>query len=191
LRRAALLLAGVAVVAGCGSSNGPIAAKRARTLVLQPTDLPSGFSSFYSGKPTSVDVTPDRSDPSRFDRRGGWLARYHRSGSVSTKGPLVVVSRADVFKNAGGAKLDFELYKHDLETGPGQKVSVPKIGRETIAVASKLGSGKTASVTYSIAWRDENATAAVDVNGFTRGLTLGQAVALARVQDLRLRRAAH
>lgn len=187
--RAAVIVALAAALTGCGSSGTSISAGNPRALVLQRSDLSNAFSSFYSGPQAQIDETPHRRDLSRFDRKGGWITRFHRAGSTATPGPLVVASRVDVFKNASGAKDDFGAYTADLEQTPLTTVSVPKIGDQTLAVASRLGAGATSSVTYTIAWRRANATASVDVNGFARRLKIGDAVALARKQDLRLRAA--
>jgi hypothetical protein len=174
----------VLVLAGCGGGNN-VSQQDVAQLVLRSQDLPPVFSSFYNGALTRLDTmgTP-RSDPTRFGRKAGWIARYNRGGTAATTGPLVVESRADVFGGAGGAKRDFALYRADLAKTPGDthSVQVPKLGSETSAVTFTRP-GQVTTRFYRIAWRDRNVTAALVVDGFDGKVTLGDAVALARKQE--------
>jgi hypothetical protein len=101
-----------------------------------------------------------------------------------------VTSRADLFKDAGGAKRDFTLYEGEMQTGAATPADVAKVGDATAAAKAFQGAGAFRVVTYAIAWRRGNATAEVEANGFAKRLTLDDAVALARKQDARLRAAA-
>jgi hypothetical protein len=158
-------------------------------LVLQKSDLPKAFSIFYLGPELMADQTGPRSDTTRFDRLGGWVGRYHRSGSSKTAGPLVISSKVDLFKNAGGAKKDFELYRRQLlQLGGPKEVDLGKLGDQAEAVTTlQVGAVKVRS--YAIAWRQANATAELELNGFEGKLTLADALALARKQEDRLRNA--
>ncbi len=189
LGRSKALVLAVAVAAGlsaCGSSEATIPAKKLSKLVLQRTDLPRGFSAFYLGPQLSADQSGPRSDPKRFGRTGGWIGRYNRGGTPKTKGPLVVASRVDLFKNAGGAKRDFALYPGQLKQPGAKQVDVGKLGDQAVGVLL-LRSGPVTVRSYSIAWREQNATAELELNGFM--LTLPEALALAREQENRLRSA--
>jgi hypothetical protein len=179
-----MLAAAVFVLTGCGSSAKTIPSKDLSKLVLQRADLPPGFTVFYLGRQLSADQTGARSDPKRFGRTGGWIGRYHRGGSPRTKGPLVVASRVDLFKDAGGAKRDFELYPRQLEQGGAKEIDVGKLGDEAVGVLL-VGTGAVTVRNYAIAWRERNATAELELNGFK--LTLPEALALARKQEARLR----
>jgi hypothetical protein len=181
---------GVAALGGCGSSGPTISADRMSKLVVQPGDLGPAFSPFYDGKQLSADQTGARHDPARFGRRGGWIVRYRRAGSPRTKGPLIVASRVDLFGDAGGAKKDFSLYATDLRHIAGTKVAAPTVGSESAVYTNLQGSARIGVRSYTIAWREHNATAELQLDGFERGFVLAQALALARKQDLRLRRAA-
>lgn len=141
------------------------------------------------GRQLRGDQTARRSDPKRFGREGGWIARYHRGGSLSTAGPVVVVSRADVFGDAGGAKRDFALYRDELEGGAFEPVRVTRLGDGAVAATTLQGAGALSVRSYAIAWRRDNATAELEANGFARRFTLAQALALARKQDAHLRAA--
>jgi hypothetical protein len=189
------LLGGIALaaaslaLAGCGSgSSGPTIPKsKLSKLVLQTSDLPKGFAAFYFGRQLSADQTGARSDPKRFGRIDGWIGRYNRGGSPKTLGPLVVASRVDLFKDAGGAKKDFGLYAQQLEQPGAKKVDVGKLGDEASGVAT-VRTGAAPVQSYAIAWRRANATAELEANGFR--LTLPEVLALARRQDGRLQAAA-
>ena len=101
----AFAFAVVLALSGCGSKSQTIGTKNMDRLVLKQQDLGSPFTSFSSGPQTRLDNqgTP-RADATRDGREGGWIARFHRPGSAATQGPLVVESRADVFKAESGAK---------------------------------------------------------------------------------------
>jgi len=181
------VLAAVLALSGCGSSAKTIPMKKLSQLVLQRADLPPGFAAFYVGPQLSADQTGARSDPKRFGRTGGWIGRYHRGGSPKTKGPLVVASRVDLFKDAGGAKRDFELYPAQLEQAGAKQIDVGKLGDQAVGVLV-VGTGVVTVRNYAIAWRERNATAELELNGFK--LTLPEALGLARKQEARLRDAA-
>ena len=175
------------LLAGCGSSAPRIPTKNISGLVLQRTDLPRGFSAFYSGPQLSADQTGPRGDPHRFGRAGGWIARYNRGGSPKTQGPLVVASRVDLFKDAGGAKRDFELYPAQLKQAGAKVIDVGNLGDQAVGVLM-LRTGAVTIRSYAIAWREKNATAELELNGFK--LTIAEVLALARKQEAQLRHAA-
>jgi hypothetical protein len=184
VRRAAALALVAIALAGCGGSHGAIPATDLGKLVLRQQDVGAPFAPFSSGPQTQLDNqgTP-RSDPARDGREGGWIARFHRSGSVSTTGPLVVESRVDVFKSDGGAKKDVGLYGTMFAAAPGaQSVAPPKLGDQSVATTFVQAGTKPLRF-YRIAWRYENATASVTAEGFDGRLRLADALALARKQQ--------
>jgi hypothetical protein len=185
--RIAVVAAAVFVLAGCGSSGKTIPKDELSKLVLQRADLPAGFAAFYQGPELSADQTGSRSDPNRFGRTGGWIARYNRGGSPKTSGPLVVASRVDLFKDAGGAKRELALYPALLQQAGAKKVDLGSLGEQAVGV-TMLRTGAVNVRSYAIAWREHNATAELELNGFK--LTLPAALALARKQEKRLRQAA-
>jgi hypothetical protein len=182
----AVLAAAVLSLAGCGSSGKTIQSDELSKLVLQRADLPPGFAAFYQGPQLSADQTGARSDPKRFGRMGGWIARYNRGGSPRTKGPLVVASRVDLFKDAGGAKRELGLYPAQLQQAGARKIDVGKLGDQAFGVVT-LQTGAVNVRSYAIAWREHNASAELELNGFR--LSRLEALALARKQELRLRNA--
>lgn len=176
----------VVALAGCGSSARTIPEGKLSKLVLQRADLPPSFAAFYQGPQLSADQTGARSDPRRFGRTGGWIARYNRGGSPRTNGPLVVASRVDLFKDARGAKRDLELYPAQLEQAGAKKIDAGILGDQAFGVVM-LQTGAVDVRSYAIAWREHNATAELELNGFK--LSRFEALALARKQELRLRNA--
>jgi len=184
---AVLALLGL-VVAGCGSSEPKIPTSKLSKLVLQRSDLPKSFAAFSFGNQVSSDQPVGQSDPGRFGRQGGWIGRYHRGGSPNTKGPLVVSSRVDLFKDAGGAKEELVLERHDLVRNGAKEVDVGGLGDQAVAVTTTQAGAITVR-NFAIAWRERNAVAKLELSGFNGKFTRADALALARIQDDRLRTA--
>jgi hypothetical protein len=187
--RARILLLGLVAfgLAACGGSSvRTVGAAQLSSLVLGSKDVGSAFASFNNGPQVSLDNAGTvRADPQRYGREGGWIARYHRGGSPSTLGPLVIESRADVFKDTAGAKTDLRAYSDVLNQMPGARpVSLPgpTVGEAAVGVTFVQASSKPLRF-YRLAWRDRNVTASVLLEGFNGKLHLDQALALARKQE--------
>jgi hypothetical protein len=186
---------GGCVVGGAGKQIGQDALPR---LVLQPGDLPDVWVPFNSGRQVRADAPAGaRSDPQRFGRAGGWIARFRRPGSQETSGPLVIESRADLFSSADGAKDELSAARSELGTSVGGRpvakpLADPSVGEEAFAgtIRQRSGGGGVADVRfYLIAWRHESVVASIFVNGFEGKLTFAQALELARAQQRRIARA--
>jgi hypothetical protein len=194
--RAALALGLLVLASGCLLGNGDessITAGELKQLVLQPGDVGKAFQQFDEGRQVMADQPGgSRADPARFGRQDGWKARYRRQGTSRTAGPLVIESRADVFESTDGAKDEFDAAKRD--TGAGglgwQEVDAPELGDDTFAMTLLQGARGSGVRYYLVSWRTDNATASVLVNGFDRGMELGDAVDLARKQARRIETAA-
>jgi hypothetical protein len=158
-------------------------------LVLAPADLPRPFVQFAGGPLARADIHPGpRADPKRFGHEGSWIARYRRPGATTrTPGPLVVESRADLFRTAGGARQDLDAYRGEFELTPGARlVAAPPLGEGAFAMVQRQGNVRF----FSLAWRERNATALVLVEGFAGGISRADALALARKQQRHLLKAA-
>ena len=188
-RLAAGTLLAALLVAGCGSSGPTIPPSKLSKLVLQRSDLSKEFAAFYFGHELSSDQPGFRPDPQRFGRLGGWIGRYHRSGSPATRGPVVIASRADLFEGSGGAKKELEADREHLSHLGGKPVDPGTLGDAAVAYTF-LQPGAVNVRGYSIAWRQDNTAAELDLNGFEGRLTLADALALARKQQARLLAAA-
>jgi hypothetical protein len=161
-------------------------------LVLQPEDLPRVFTQFDFGELGRTDIrSGPREDPRRFGRETGWKARYSRSGSAETAGPLVVESKIDLFADEEGADRDLEAYRAELEAtvkqvgGEGTVLS-PELGDAAVGITLRQGSQARSIRLYALAWRQANATSFLSVNGFEAKLSLDDAVRLARKQERRI-----
>ncbi|MEP6892666.1 MAG: hypothetical protein ABI927_02700 [Gaiellaceae bacterium] len=178
------------LAAGC-SDDRAVEARDLRRLVLQPSDLPAAFLQFDAGKQVMADRTGERrADPQRFGRLGGWKARYRLTGTPVAGGPQIVESRADVFKDGGGAEKDLDAYRSDLTELAGQTrvqtLEAPALGDEAFALTRAQGSGRFRIRLYTIVWRDANVSAALSATGFDGRFAFGEALALARAQARRI-----
>lgn len=194
LRARASVVAAIALLAGCGGEDVPITRDELPGLVLLEADLPPEWRPFDLGRQVQADRVPgSREDPARFDRIEGWKSRYRRPGTPATRGALVIESRADLFPSVEGAEKDLDAYGVELdaeiEATAGERLELASLGDDAIA-ATYVQAGVAAVRFYRIAWRTENATASITVNGFDRKITLAQALALARKQEAHLGRAA-
>jgi len=180
----------VLIATGCGlGERAAIPESSLSTLVLQQTDLRNGYSEFADGAQGRNDAhSGPRKDEQRFGRLGGWISRFSRAGaSITTRGPLVVESRADLFPSADAAKKDLRAYEDEYNAAADElgvePVEPPSIGND--AVAFRFGSGADRFVAF--AWREANATALVVVEGSS--ISLADAVELARRQQVHLKAA--
>ncbi|MBA2360857.1 MAG: hypothetical protein H0V79_08010 [Actinobacteria bacterium] len=184
----AVLLATLSL--GCSGDNGDekatISERELSKLVLQPGDLPRVFTRFDEGRQLTADQPGGaRSKPDRFGREEGWKSRYRRQGSSATRGPLVTESRVDLFESGDGAKDELAAVGDGLK-----ELDKPSLGDEARALTLQQGAGGGGVRYYLIAWREDNVTASVFVNGFEGKMTLEDALALARKQQQRIAKAA-
>jgi hypothetical protein len=183
-----ILLVTLLSVAGCGGRH-MLARGDLSSLVLQKADLGSPFSEFSFGPVTKLDTQGTvRADPSRYGHIDGWVGRYRRAASAVTRGPVVVESRADVFKDAGGAKTDLAAYADEFARTPAthvRRLSLPSLGDGAVGVTFVQASSLPLRF-FRIAWRVRNATASITVEGFDGRVTLTQALGLARKQEVRI-----
>ena len=176
-RPGAVLLVWCCALAGCGSHSGAtVQAADAKHLVLQPGDLPSGYTEIGSGAQNPF--TANSVDPRRYGRKGGWYADYRRPPGVTT-GALIVQSAVDVFGDAKGAGRELDADRAKLEANA---IPPPRLGDESVA-GKVQGTGKPAAVVYTVAWRKGNVTSLAIVTGLSGKLTRAEVVKLARRAD--------
>jgi hypothetical protein len=187
-------VAGVLLIlaAGCGGSDGKdVARADLRKLVLTRNDVGPPFSPFYIGRQTRLDNQGTaRADPKRDGRLGGWVARFHRGGTPTTRGPLVVESRADAFGSSAGARADLDALRSLFEATAGgheRRLRITDLGAAAVA-DTYVQPGAVPVRFVRIAWRDRNVTASVVANGFEGGLSPSAVVVLARLQERRIAR---
>ena len=162
-----------------GEDEAGIEARELGKTVLQPDDLSRAFTQFDVGRLI-------RADSPRSEL--GWKARYRRSGTPATRGPLVIESRVDHFEGEDAAAAAFDDVRAELETGGGAPVEPPDVGEEA-AAARMIQPGVNTVAFVTVAWRDANVVATVTVNGFARRMTFADAAALARKQQRRIQAA--
>jgi hypothetical protein len=192
--RPALVL--LLLLAGCsigGDDGAMVELGELPRLVLQPADLPRVFQRFDEGRQVLADNPGgSRADPERFGRRDGWKARFHRSGTQDTAGPIVVESRVDLFESSSGAEDELEAARSDLmeDDAEWQPIDEPGLGDESFAATLVQESGGSGVRHYRVYWRDGNMTAFLNVNGFETRLPLEEVLELARKQESRIASAA-
>jgi hypothetical protein len=180
------------LLSACGTES-KVSAARLKALALARHDLPAQFQAFSEGPTATLDTqgTP-RSNLQRFGRKGGWVARFNRGGTATTEGPLVVVSTVDVFGSAGGARDDLGAFRvqfgRQIATQGARPVRVTGLGDEALAL-TLIQPGAKPVRSFTIAWRERNATGAVTANGFDGRIRFGDVLALARLQEARMARA--
>jgi hypothetical protein len=180
MRTAPAAAAALFVLSGCGSHSGAtVQAADAKRLVLQRGDLPAGYTEIGSGAQNPF--TANSVDPERYGRKGGWSADYRRPPGITT-GPLIVQSAVDVFGDAKSAGRELDADQARLEA---LAIPSPHLGEEAVA-AKVQGSGKTAALVYTFAWRRANVTSLLVVTGLTGKLKRAEAVALARRAAMRI-----
>lgn len=181
-----MLVLVLVLAAGCGGSAKTIRVDALPQLVLSDADVGPAYTRFDFGRQLQADAQPGRTDPARFGREGGWIARFKKPRGP---GPLVVESRADLFPSAHGARSDLVAYTA-LYFSESHSISRPRgLGQAAVAVQFVQGGGANALRTASVAWREQNVTASVVVQGFARSTSLADALRLAARQEQLLVRA--
>jgi hypothetical protein len=178
------LLAGVlaAGLSGCafGGDSASVDAGALEGIVLQQEDVPERFVSFDAGPLQAADQPRGGS---------GWKARYRRSGSPSTRGPLVIESRVDRFDDADAADESLAAVVRQARANGWSSAASPEVGDESHALRRREDAVTPVDY-FLIAWRHANVVASVTVSGFADKVTLGEAVGLARAQQRRTKAAA-
>jgi hypothetical protein len=148
--RASALFLLALVLGGCvvGKDEKQIDRAAVSKLVLAQADLSDAWVPFNSGRQVRADAPAGtRSNPQRFGRLDGWIARFRRPGSQQTSGPLVIESRADLFDSTDGARDELSTARSEVGTRIGARpvaepLADPTIGDEAFAAyADKILNG--------------------------------------------------
>ena len=171
------------VLAGCSGDSKRVADADLATVVLQPDDLLRSFERFDEGPQASADQPEGaRSDAARFGRIDGWKSRYRRRGGVEIRGPLVIESRADLFKSSGGAEDELDEIARERAVEPSDR----SLGDETVVVSTTQAGFPRPLRTFVVYWRSANVVGAITANGFQGRLSEKDALRLARRQQARI-----
>ena len=180
------LLAGAAVVltfAGCafGGDSASVEADELDATVLHSEDLPRVFVSFDEGPLQVADAPRGES---------GWKARYRRSGSPDTSGPLVIESRVDrVIDEEAAAQVLAAQARRLRADGGWSEEDVSPLGAESFAFRQREEAVNAVDY-FVVVWREANVVASLTISGFAGKVRLGDAVELARKQQRRVDAAA-
>jgi hypothetical protein len=120
-----------------------------------------------------------------FGRQGGWHARYRREGPQDARGPLVVESTADVFRDADGAARELDAWRR--LAAPERPLRVPQVGTESVGSTTRQDSLAGVVRFYRITFSTANATGSVTVQGLDGRLSVTDATRLARAQQRRIK----
>jgi hypothetical protein len=182
------------LLAGCfgGGDEMPLQPADLAAMVLQLDDLTSEWQEFDRGSQARSDAFLGKPvDGRRFGRLGGWKARYRRPGPETPPGPLVIESKADLFESSAGALDELErielLVRQSFPTAGIREEA--GVGERALAATFVQRSGQFTTRFAVVAWRAENATATLFLTG-VKGLSIADAVELARKQQLRIARLA-
>jgi hypothetical protein len=181
------LALGIVLLTAACDSGSTIATSKLSQLVLTEQDMP-GFTSFSKGPQVRLDNQGTvRADGSRYGREGGWIIRLRPADSTKTAGPLVVESRADLFKTSDGAKSDLAAYRvlFSRLSGEHTEIAVPGLGQDAVGVTFTQPGSRTLRF-FRIAWRSQNVTASITVEGFDGQVSQDDALALAHKQEKRI-----
>lgn len=176
----------VLALVGCGSRAArAVELERGASLLVHPADVPRPLEQIDQREQRSYEL---RGTADRHGRRGGWIARYKRSGTVTTPGVLVLESRVDVFADRKGAGQELKDEVDGLRRTGARPLAAAKVGDDshTFTVVQQ---GAHPVRFYSVVWRERNATASVTVQGWDGRIHLGDLLRLARSQDAHIRSA--
>ncbi len=175
------------ILAGCSGDSKRIADADLSRVVLQPTDLAGSFEQFDEGRQASADQPEGaRADVARFGRVDGWKSRYRRRGGVEVRGPLVIESRADLFKSSGGAEDELDEIARERAVDPSDR----DLGDEAVVVSISQAGFPRPLRTFVVSWRSANVVATITANGFQGRVRVADVLRLARLQQARIAAAA-
>ena len=171
------------VLAGCSGDSIRVARTDLPNVVLQPADLAGSFEQFDEGRQASADQPEGaRAEETRFGRVDGWKSRFRRRGGVEVRGPLVIESRADLFKSSGGAKDELDEIARERAVEPSER----DLGDEAVVVSTTQAGFPRPLRTFVVSWRSANVVATITANGFQGRVNEADALRLARLQQARI-----
>ena len=171
------------VLAGCSNDSSNVAKADLPEVVLQPADVSGSFERFDEGRQASADQPEGaRADTARFGRIDGWKSRYRRRGGVEIRGPLVIESRADLFKSSGGAEDELDEIARERALEPSDR----NLGDEAVLVSTTQAAFPRPLRTFTVYWRSANVVGTLTANGFQGRIGEKDALGLARLQQARV-----
>jgi hypothetical protein len=184
---------------------GGVAAPDPKTLVLEPSDLPTGFVRDHGNYYSNSNVAHDNGEPLIFyalkgmGRIDGYEAYYSSLSGPSAKGAQAIVGSVSVYRTASGARASFETHPVGFPTPADftdvsgtdshpHRLPAPRVGQKAILLRySSAGGGDPG---YVLVWLSGRFLG--DTTVYSRPSAALQALtaALARKQQARMAKAA-
>jgi hypothetical protein len=156
---------------GVGGDGKTIDQSRVHDLVLNPSDVGAGFQRTFI-EDLGRDATVE--------------ARYRRV-PPRLLGPLAIGSAASVFASSDAAEKALDAKRSTVEDKPNwQPIGEPGLGDESFAATAVQGRVRS----YTVSWRDDNATASLDVRSLQKSFPFADVFELAERQQRRIAAAA-
>jgi hypothetical protein len=189
IRGAGVLLIALAAMAAVG-----VAAASPKTSVLRLHDLPTGFRT-VAAHAYSLSAAAKRNQQSVSQLRSwGFVTAYEADyarnvvPSRSLKGAIEVQSAVSSYKAAQGAKLSLARAITPCRRPPSTELRAGvAIGDEVHVCANVTTSNGLRFQAYAVLWRRGSQRGSLFMVGIKGGVTAGQAIALAKTQDSRMR----
>lgn len=126
----------------------------------------------------------------RAGRRSGYERDFSRAVSpVQAVGPVVIESSASLFSTSSGAGKGLTLLGGQLHAEGATPISTGKLGDVALGYVALKQLNGTSYASYTVAWRQANVVAAIQIEGNSATLDIQYALNLAKVQEGILRRA--
>jgi hypothetical protein len=157
-------------LAGCGvrGDDRTIDQGRVDELLLRPADVGTGFRPAYVSNPAD---------------RPSAEVRYRQVPRLRGFGPLTIHSSAAVFVSSDVAEESLQAERTNLKDKPHwQLIDEPGLGDESFAATVVQQGGRS----YTVVWRDDNATASLDVSSLDDKFPFAEVFELAQKQQRRI-----
>jgi hypothetical protein len=189
IRGVSVMLAAAAV-----SATAALAAPAPKAAVIRLHDLPSGFQTVAAHAYT-VTAAAKRNQQSVAQLRSwgfvtAYEADYVRNVALkaSLKGAFEVQSAISVYKASKGAKLSLARSSAACKRAPSIELRTSaKIGDEVHVCKNLARSNGVVLQAYAVLWRRGSRRGSLFMVGVQGGVTVGQAITLAKKQDARMR----
>jgi hypothetical protein len=176
------------------SATAAFAAPAPKASVIRLTDLASGFKTI-SAHAYTVTAAAKRNQQSAAQLRSWGFVTAYEADYVRTvgltpslKGAFEVQSAISVYKASKGAKLSLARSSSACKRSPSVELRTSaKIGDEVHVCKNLARSNGVVLQAYAVLWRRGSRRGSLFMVGVQGGVTVDQALALAKKQDARMR----
>jgi hypothetical protein len=181
------------LAAAAVSASAAFAAPAPRASVIRLHDLPKGFQTI-AAHPYTVAAAAKRNQQSVAQLRSwgfvtAYEADYVRNVGLtpSLRGAFEVQSAISVYKARTGSKLSLARSSSACKQRPSIELKTSaKIGEEVHVCKNLARSNGVVLQAYAVLWRRGSRRGSLFMVGVQGGVTVGQAIALAKKQDARM-----